>query len=139
MTWMGGIIHLEPDILECEVKWVLRNTTMNKTREVMEFQLRYFKSYKIMLLQCCTQYASKFGKLKSGHRTGKSQFLSNPKEGQCQKCSNYLTIVLISQASKVILKILQARPQQYMSQELLDIQVGFRKGRGTIYQIANFH
>ena len=44
MTWMGGIIHLEPDILECEVKWVLRNTTMNKTREVMEFQLRYFKS-----------------------------------------------------------------------------------------------
>ena len=139
MTWMGGIIHLEPDILECEVKWVLRNTTMNKTREVMEFQLRYFKSYKIMLLQCCTQYASKFGKLKSGHRTGKSQFLSNPKEGQCQKCSNYLTIVLISQASKVILKILQARLQQYVNQNLPDVQIGFRKSRRTRDKITSIH
>ena len=58
-------------------------------------------------------------------------FHSNPKEKQCQKCSNYHTVALISQASKVILKILQARLQQYVTCELLDVQTGFRKGRGT--------
>ena len=71
----GVITHLEPDILECEVKWVLGSITMNKVMEVMEFQLSYFKSWKMMLCKCCTQYASKFGKLSSGHRTGKGQFL----------------------------------------------------------------
>ena len=70
----GVITHLEPDILECEVKWALESITMNKLVEVMEFQLSYFKSWKMMLWKCCTQYASKFGKLRSGHRTGKGQF-----------------------------------------------------------------
>ena len=69
----GVITHLEPDYLECEVKWALGSITMNRV-EVMEFQLSYFKSKKMMLLKCCTQYASKFGKLSSGHRTGKGQF-----------------------------------------------------------------
>ena len=67
----------------------------------------------------------------------KVSFHSNPKEGQCKECSNYRTIALISQASKVMLKILQARLQQYMNHELLDVQAGFRKGRGTRDQIAN--
>ena len=67
----------------------------------------------------------------------KVSFHSNTKERQCQKCSNYCTIALISQASKVILKILQARLQQYMNHELPDVQAGFRKGRGTRDQIAN--
>ena len=62
---------------------------------------------------------------------------SNPKERQCQKRSNYNTISSISHASKVMLKILQARLQQYMNHELPDVQVGFRKGRGTRDQIAN--
>ena len=62
---------------------------------------------------------------------------SNLKERQCQKCSNYCTIALISHASKVMLKILQARLQQYVNHELPDVQVGFRKGRGTRDQIAN--
>ena len=67
-------------------------------------------------------------------------FISNPKERQCQKkCSNYYTIALISHASKEILKIPQARFKQYVTQELLDIQTGFRKGRGTRDQIANIH
>ena len=61
-------------------------------------------------------------------------FHSNRKEGQC---SNYHTIVLVSHASKVMLKILQARLQQYVNQELPDVQAGFRKGRGTRDQIAN--
>ena len=67
----------------------------------------------------------------------KVSFHSNPKERQCQECSNYRTIVLISHASKVMLKILQARLQQYVNCELPDVQAGFRKGRGTRDQIAN--
>ena len=67
----------------------------------------------------------------------KVSFHSNPKEGQCQRMSNYCTIALISHASKVILKILQARLKQYMNQELADVQAGFRKSRGTRDQIAN--
>ena len=67
----GVITYLEPDILECEVKWASLRT---KLVEVMEFQLNYFKSWKMMLWKCYTQYASKFGKLSSGHRTGNGQF-----------------------------------------------------------------
>ena len=67
----------------------------------------------------------------------KVSFPSNPKERQCQKCSNYHTIALISHARKVMLKILQARLQQYVNHEIPDVQAGFRKGRGTRDQIAN--
>ena len=69
----------------------------------------------------------------------KVSFLANPKERQCQECSNYHTIALISHASKVMLKILQARIQQYMNGELPDVQAGFRKDIGTRDQIANIH
>ena len=82
----------------------------------------------------------KFGKFQiSAMATGleKVSFHSSPKEGQYQKCSNYHTIVFISHASKVMLKILQARPQQYVNWELPDVQAGFRKSRGTRDQIAN--
>ena len=67
----------------------------------------------------------------------KVSFHSNPKKGNAKKCSNYCTISLISHTSKVMLKTLQARLQQYMNQELSDVQAGFRKGRGTRDQIAN--
>ena len=69
----------------------------------------------------------------------KVSFHSNPKERQCKECSNYHTIVLISQTSKIMLKILQVRLQQYINLELPDVQAGFRKGRGTRDQIANIH
>ena len=69
----------------------------------------------------------------------KVSFHSNPKERQCQRTSNYFTIALISHASKVMLKILQASLQQYMNRELPVVQAGFRKGRGTRDQIANIH
>ena len=73
-------------------------------------------------------------------RLEKVSFHSNPKERQCKKkCSNYRTIALISHASKVMLKILQVRLQQYVNCELPDVQAGFRKGRGTRDQIANIH
>ena len=87
-----------------------------------------------MLSKCCTQYASKFGKLSSGHRTGKGQFSF---QSQRRAMPNYCTIALISHASKVMPKILQARLQQYVNRELPDVQAGFRKGRGTRDQIAN--
>ena len=104
----------------------------------MEFQQSYFKSWKMMLRKGCTQYASKFGKLSSGHRTGKGQFsFQSQKKGNAKECSNYCTIALISHASKVMLKILQDRSQQYSNHEIPDFQAGFRKSRGTRYQIAN--
>ena len=90
-----------------------------------------------MLWKCCTQYASKFGKLSSGHRTGKGQFSFILKKGNTKECSNYRTISLISHTSKVLIKILQARLQQYVNCELPDVQVGFRKGKQTRDQIAN--
>ena len=67
----------------------------------------------------------------------RSVFIQIPKKGNAKECSNYCTITLISQASKVMLKILQARLQQYVNRELPDVQAGFRKGRGTKNQIAN--
>ena len=99
-----------------------------------------------MLLKCCTQYASKFIKHVTNLATcqwpedwKRSVFIPIPKKGNAKECSNYHTIALISQASKVMLKILQARLQQYMNCELPDVQVAFRKGRGTRDQITNIH
>jgi len=92
-----------------------------------------------MLLKCCIQYVSKFGKLNSGHRTGKGQFsfqsqtMAVPKNVPTQLS----TVAFISHASKVILKILQARLQQCMNQELLHVQAGFRKHRETKDQMTN--
>ena len=91
-----------------------------------------------MSWKCCTQYARKPGKLSSGHRTGKGVFIPIPTKGNANECSNYCTIVLISHASKVMIKILQARLQQYVNHKLSDVQASFRKGRGTRDQIANF-
>ena len=91
-----------------------------------------------MLWKCCTQYASKFGKTQQWPQDWKrSVFIPIPKEGNAKECWNYRTLALISHTSKVILKILQVRPQQYLNCELLDVQASFRKGRGTRDQIAN--
>ena len=89
-----------------------------------------------MLLKSCAQYASNFWKLSTSHRSGKS-FHPSLKERQCQRMFKLLTIVPISHASKITLKILQARLQQYMKQKLPDVQAGFRKGRETRDQTAN--
>ena len=106
----------------------------------MEFKWSYFKSKKMILWKCCTQYVSKFGKLSSGHRTGKGQFSfqsqtkAMPKNAQttAQLHSSHTLYI-----SKVMFKILQARLQQYVNHELWDVQAGFRKGIGTRDQIAN--
>ena len=87
-------------------------------------------------LKCYAQYWNKFGKVSSDHRTGKV-FIPIPKKGNPKEC--YHTIALISHASKVMLKILQARLQQYVNWELPDVQAGFRKGRRIRDQTANIH
>ena len=103
----------------------------------MEFQLSYFKSWKMLLWKCCTQYASKFGKQQWPQDWKRAVFIPIPKNGNAKECSNYRTVALISQASKGMLRILQARLQQFVNRELPDVQAGFRKGRGTRDQIAN--
>ena len=103
----------------------------------MEFQLSYFKSWKMMLWKCCTQYASKYGKLSNGHRTGKGQFSFQSQRKKTPKNAQTTAQLHSSHTLVVMLKILQARLQQYMNCELPDVQAGFRKGRGTRDQIAN--
>ena len=91
-----------------------------------------------MLWKCCSRFARIFGKLSNGHRAGKDQF-SFPfqKKGNAKECSNYHHNCTRLTASKVMLKILQVRLQQYMNPELSDVQAGFRKGKGTRDQITN--
>ena len=130
------ITDLEPDLLEHEVRWALGSISMNKASggdgSPVEL-LQILKDDAVKLLH--TQYPSKFGKLSSGHRTGKGHFSFQSQRKAMPK--NAQTIALISHASKVMLKILQARLQQYVNHELPDVQAGFRKGRGTRDQIAN--
>ena len=102
----------------------------------MEFQLSYFKSWKMMLWKCCTQYTSKFGKLSSGHRTEKGQFSFQALRKAMMK-NVQTTAQFHSSHMLVIFKILQARLQQYVNRELPDVQARFRKGRGTRDQTAN--
>ena len=101
----------------------------------MKYQLSYFKSWKMTLWKCYTQYASKYVKLSSGHRTGKGQFSFQSPWRAMPK--NVQTTTIFSHTKKVMLKILQARLQQYVNSGLPDVQAGFRKGRGTRDQIAN--
>ena len=94
----------------------------------MEFQLSCFKSCKMMLWKCCTQYASKSGKLNSGHKTGKGQFsFQSQRKAMPKNAQNYRTIELISHASKVMHKILQARLHQYVNCEVPDVQADLEK------------
>ena len=96
----------------------------------MEFQLSYFKSWKMMLWKCCTQCTSKFENWKTQQWPQdwkRSIFIPIPQKGNAKECSNSRTIALISHISKVMLTILQARLQQYVNRELPDIQTGFRK------------
>ena len=135
------ITHLEPDILECEVKWALGRVTMNKASggngipTELKFQILKDDAVKV-LHSICQQIRKTQQWLQDWKR---SVFIPISKKGNAKECSNYHTIALISHTSKVMLKVLQARFQQYMNQELLDVQAWFRKGRGTRDQIDNIH
>ena len=106
----------------------------------MEFQLNYFKSEKDDAVKVLHSICQQIWKTQQWPQVWKrSVFIPIPKKGNANECSNYHTIVLISHTSKVMLKILQTRIQQYVNQELSDVQAEFRKGRGTRDQIANIH
>ena len=123
----GVITHLEPDILECEVKWALGSITTNKARGGNGIPVELFQILKDDAVKMLHSICQQIWKTQQWPQDWKrSVFIPN-----------YRTIALISHASKVMLKILQARLQQYVNRELPDVQAGFRKGRGTRDQIAN--
>ena len=134
----GVITHLEPDILECGVKWALESITTNKASGGDGIPVELFQILKdnaVKVLHSICQQIWKTQQWLQGWK--RSVFIPIPKKGNAKECSNCDTIALISHASKVMLKILQARLQQYVNHELPDVQAGFRKGRGTRGQIAN--
>ena len=128
--------HLEPDILECEVRWALGSITTNKASDGIPVELfQILKDDAVKVLHSICQQIWKTQQWAQDWK--RPVFIPIPKKGSAKECSNYHTIALISQASKVMLKILQARLQQYMNRELPHVYAGFRKGRGTRDQIAN--
>ena len=132
--------HLEPDILECKVKWALGSITMNKAREGGGIPAELFQILKDDAVKVLHSICQQTGKIQQwSHDWKRSDFIPIPKKGNAKGCSNYHTTALISHASKVMLKILQARFQQYVNRELPDVQAGFRKGRETRDQLANIH
>src|SRR5574340_1363583 len=130
--------HLEPDILECEVKRALGSITMNKASGGDEIPVELFQIPKddgVKVLHSICQQIWKTWQWPQDWK--KSVFIPIPQKGNAKECSNYHTIAFISHARKIMLKILQARLQQYVNRELPDVQAGFRKGKGTRDQIAN--
>ena len=123
-------------ILECEVKWALESITMNKASGGDGSPVELFQILKAekVLHSICQQIWKTHQWPQDWQR---SVFIPVPKKDNAKECSNYLTIALISHTSKVMLKILQARLQQYVNCEHPDVQAGFRKGRGTRDLIAN--
>ena len=132
------ITHLEPDILECKVKWALGSITMNKANGGDRTPVELFQILKDDAVKVLHSISQQIWKTQQWPQDWKrSVFIPIPKKDNAKEYSNYHTIALISHASKVMLKILQARLQQYMNCELPDVQAGFRKGRETRDQIAN--
>ena len=132
------ITQIEPDILEFEFKWASGSITTNKASGGDGIPVELFQILKdddMKVLHSIWQQIWKTQQWPQGWK--RSVFIPIPKKGNAKACSNYRTIALISHASKVTLKILQARLQQYMNHELTDVQAGFRKRRGTRDQIAN--
>ena len=132
------ITHLEPDILEHKVNRALGSITTNKASGGDGIPVELFQILKDDAVKLPHSICQQIWKTQQRPQDWKRSFLIPiPKKGNAKEYSNYHTIVLISHASKVMLKILQARLQQYMNRELPDVQAGFRKGRGSRDQIAN--
>ena len=135
----GVITHLEPDILEYEVKWALGSITMNKASGGDGIPVELVQILKDDAVKVLHSICQKIWKTQQWPLDWKrSVFIPIHKKGNAKECSNYCTIVFISHASKVMIRILQTRlQQQYMKCELPDVHGGFRKGRGMRDQIAN--
>ena len=136
----GVITNLEPDILECEVKWAFESITTNKASGGDRTPVDLSQILKDDVVKDLHTICQQIWKTQQWPQDWKrSFFIPIPKKGNAKECSNYCTIELISHASKEMLKILQVRLQQYVNHELPDVQVGFRKGRGARDQLANIH
>ena len=134
------ITHLEPDIPECEVKWALESITTKKASGGDGIPVEIFQILKDDAVKVLHSICQQIWKTQQWPQDWKrSVFIPIPKKGNAKECLNYCTIVLISHATKGMLKILQDRLQQYMNCKLPDIQSGLRKGGGTRDQIANIH
>ena len=127
----NGVIthtHLEPDILECEVKWALRSITMNKASGGDEIPVELFQILKDDAVKVLHSICQQIWKTQQCPQDWKrSAFIPIPKKGNAKECSNYLTSALISHASKVMLKILQARLQQYMNENFQKFKLVLEK------------
>ena len=128
------ITHLEPDILECEVKWGLESITTNKASGDDGIPVELFRILKDDAVKVLHSICQQIWKTQQWPQDWKRS-----KKGNVKECSNYCTIALVSHTSRVMLQILQGRLQQYVNRELPDVQVGFTKGRGTRNQIANIY
>ena len=136
----GVIIHLESDILECKVKWALGSITVNKASGGDRIPVELFQILKDDAVKMLHSVCQQIWKTQQGPQDWKrSVFIPASKKGNAKECSNYHTIALISHTSKVMLKILHIRLQQYVNHEISEIQAGFRKGRGIRDQIVNIH
>jgi len=134
------VSHPEPDILECKVKWALRRTAVNKARGYDEIPAELFKSLKDDAIKVLHSLCQKIWMTQQWPQDWKMPiFIPDPKKGSTRECADHWTVALLSHASKVMLKILHARLQHYVKQELPDVQAEFRKEQGTRDQIANIH
>ena len=132
------ITHLEPDILESEVQWALESIPMNKASGGDGIPVELFQILKDDAVKVMHSICQQIWKTQQWPQDWKMLlFIPIPKKSNAKECSNYCTIALFSHTNKVMLKILQARLQQYVNRELPDVQAGFRKGRGTRDQIAS--
>ena len=132
------ITHLEPGILECEVKWALERISTNKASGGDGIPFELFQILKDEAVKILHSICQEIWRTQQWPQDWKrSVFIPIPKKGNAKECSNYCTIAHISHVSKVMLKILQARLQQYVNRELPAVQAGFRKGRGIRDQIAD--
>ena len=128
----GVNTHLEPDILQCEVKQALESIPTNKASGGDGIPVELFQNLKDDAMKVLHSIYQQIWKTQQWPQDWKrSIFIPIPKKGNAKECSNNRTIALISHTSKVMLKILQARLQQYVNHELLNVQAGLRKGRGT--------
>ena len=139
-SWKVMITRLDPDILEWEAKRALGSITTSKANGGDGIPAELFQILKDDAVKVLHSMYQLIWKTQQWPQDWKRLlFIPIPKKGNAKECSNYHTIALISHASKIMLKILQIRLQQYMNQETPDIQAGFRKSRGTRDQITNIH
>jgi len=136
----NGVTHLEPDILEHKVKCTLGSITRNNATGGDGIPVELFQILKDDAVKVLHSKCQQIWKIQQWPQDWKRLvFIPIPKKGNAKECSNFHTVSLISHANKIMLKILQARLQQYVNHELPDVQTGFKKGRGTRDQIANIH